>query len=277
MGWTDEAIMVSVTQNSRTSLLLDVMTKMRGRCQLKVLLDGSPLPPLYPGCTLKVTQQDAGFDEVAVADLHSASGGLENADTNLNGMIVLHALRKMLETFLPMYEPARNVYKAASEMIPVLRDEDGRWPLYYLTWEMEILSALGHAGGLERCRGAFKHGETIYISPRTGKAASRTEAGAFLDRMIPVPGFFMGKKTASEPELKQGREMTTMLFKNFAMPGIGLQEMPSERSDAIFAMDEVTGIAMFSRGDDENFDEDSYRRRLLSLRSLRVAERSIGG
>lgn len=276
MAWTDEAIMVSVTQDSKKSLLLEVMTKMRGRCQLKVLLDGTPLPPLYPGCTLKLTQQDAGFGEMPVAELHSADGGLENADTNQNGMIVLHALRKMLETFLPMYEPARNVYKAANEMIPVLRDEDERWPLYYLTWEMEMLSTLGHAGGLERCRGAFKHGETIYISPRNGKAASRAEAGAFLDRMIPVPGFFMGKKMASEPELKQGHEMTTMLFKNFALPSVGLKEMPPERSDVIFAMQEVSGTAVFSGEDDENFDEDSYRRRLLSLRSLRVAERSVG-
>ena len=273
MAWTDEAIMVSVTQDSQKSLLLEVMTKMRGRCQLRVLLDGNPLPPLYPGCTLRLTQQDAGIGDVPFAQVHSATDGLENADTNPNGMTVLHALRKMLQAFLPMYEPARSVYAAASEMIPVLRDEDGRWPLYYLTWEMAILSSLGHAGGLERCKGAFKHGETIYISPRNGKAASRAEAGAFLDRMIPVPGFFMGKRTASEPEIQQGHEMTTMLFKNFAMPSIGLKEMPSERDDVLFAMSEVTGIAMFAETGDENFDEDAYRRRLLSLRTLRIGER----
>lgn len=273
MPWTDEAIMASVTQQSSSTLLLDVLTKMRGRCQLKVLLDGASLPPLYPGCTVKVTQHDAGFGEVPTAELHDASGGLENAETNLIGMTVLQAFRHMIEAFLPMYDPARNVYKAASDLMPVLRDEDERWSLYYLVWEMQLLSQLGHAGSLERCKGAFKHGETIYISPRNGKAASRAEAGAFLDRMIPVPGFLMGKKTASAPEIRQGQQMTTMLLKNFALPASKLKELPPQRLEVIAAMDELQD-GVLTHGDDENFDEDSYRRRLLSLRTLRVAERS---
>lgn len=276
MPWTDQAIMASVTQKSSNTLLLDVLTKMRGRCQLKVLLDGAKLPPLYPGCTLKLTQEDAGFGEVPTAELHSASGGLENAETNVVGMIVLQGLRKMMERFLPMYDPARNVYNAAIEMMPVLRDEDERWPLYYLTWEMELLSQLGHAGGLERCKGAFKHGEPIYISPRSGKAASRAEAGAFLDRMMPVPGFMMGKKLATSGEIRQGQEMTTMLLKNFALAAAGLKELPAERQNVVEAMAEIEN-GVFSHGDDENFDKEAYRRRLLALRTLRVAERSSAG
>ena len=228
MAWTDDAIMVSVTQDTKTSLLIEAFTKMRGRCKIKVMLEGAKIPPLYPGCTLKLTQQDAGFGETPVAELHSATGGLENADTNVTGMLVLQTLRRMLETFLPMYDPARNVYNAAQLMIPALRDEDGRWPLHYLTWEMEILSTLGHAGGLERCKVAYKRGETIYISPRTGKAASRAEAGAFLDQLIPVPSFFMGKKMATGVEIRQGYEMTSMLFRNFALAAAGVKELPSE-------------------------------------------------
>jgi len=139
---------------------------------------------------------------------------------------------------------------------------------------MEILSHLGHSGGLDRCKTAFKHGETIYISPRTGKAASRAEAGAFLDRMVPVPGFFMGKKMASAADLRQGHEMTTMMFTKFAMPALDIVEMPSERDDVIFAIGDIEGIAQYGDTDDEDFDEDAYRRRLLSLRTLRVAERS---
>ncbi|MEM7210543.1 MAG: hypothetical protein AAF479_01420 [Pseudomonadota bacterium] len=276
MPWTDEAIMASVTQTSAKMLVLEVLTRMRGRCRVKVPLDGSPIPPLYPGCTVTLTQQDAPMGEVPVAQLHGAKGGLENAETNLDGMIVLHTFRTMLEVFMPMYDPAREVYKAASRMIPVLRDEDTRWPIFYLNWEMEILSHLGHSGGLERCKSAFKHGETIYISPRTGKAASRAEAGAFLDRMVPVPGFFMGKKMATAADLRQGHEMTSMLFQKFAMPALEIAAMPSERADVIFAIGDVEGIGQFGDLDDEDFDEDAYRRRLLSLRTLRVAERSSG-
>ncbi len=275
MAWTDEAIMVSVMQDSKKSLCLDVLTKMRGRCRVKVMLEGSNLPPLYPGCTVKLAQQDSGFEEIPTAQLLSATGGLENADTNIVGMIVLHSLRKMLEVLLPPNEAARSVYKAASQMIPILRDEDSRWPLYYLIWEMEMLSLLGHAGGLERCKGAFKHGEAIYISPRSGKAASRAEAGAFLDRMIAVPGFFMGKKTANEAEIREGCEMTTMLLENFALPAVGLKTMPEERQQVIMAMDDVSGIAIFTHGDDENFDEDAYRRRLLSLRTLKIGSQQV--
>ena len=276
MPWTDDAIMVSVTQDTRRTLLLEVFTKMRGRCKLQVLLEGAKIPPLYPGCTLRLTQQDAGFGETPIAELHGATGGLENADTNVNGMTVLHALRKMLEAFLPLFEPARNVYKAASQMIPALRDEDSRWPLHYLTWEMEILSTLGHAGSLERCKSAFKHGETIYISPRTGRAASRAEAGAFLDQMIPVPGFFMGKEMASGPEIRQGHEMTTMLFHNFALKEAGIKQMPGERAQVLEMIDEISGNAIFRDGASGDFDEDAYRRRLLSMRKLKVAERSTG-
>ncbi|MEM9061194.1 MAG: DNA repair protein RecO C-terminal domain-containing protein [Pseudomonadota bacterium] len=274
MPWTDDAIMSSVMQPKNDFLVLEVMTKMRGRCKLKVNLDGKPIPPLYPGCTLRLTQLDGSMGELPAAELHDASGGLENAETNLTGMVVLQAMRSMMGTFLPMYEPARRVFESARKLIPVLCDEDGRWPVYYLKWELDILNALGQSGGLERCESAFRHGDAIYISPRTGRAASRTEAGAFLDRMIPVPGFFMGKKTATIADIRQGHEMTAMLFEKFAMPASGVDAMPEDRMDVVLAMNEITGVAMFSDGDDENFDEDAYRRRLLSLRTLRVAERS---
>ncbi|MEL6998086.1 MAG: DNA repair protein RecO C-terminal domain-containing protein [Pseudomonadota bacterium] len=274
MPWTDEAIMSSVMQPNKDVLVLEVMTKKRGRCKLKVTLDDKPIPPLYPGCTLRLTQLDTGMGEMPDAELHDASGGLENADTNLQGMVVLQAMRSMMTTFLPMYEPARKVYESATRLIPVLRDGDGRWPVYYLKWELDILNALGFSGGLERCETAFRHGEAIYISPRTGRSASRAEAGAFLDRMIPVPGFFMGKKTATTADVRQGHEMTAMLFRKFAMPPLGLSEMPDDRAEVVFAMENVRDVTMFNEGDDENFDEDAYRRRLLSLRTLRVAERS---
>lgn len=274
MPWTDEAIMASVTQTSKKTLVLDVLTRMRGRCQVQVPLDGTPIPPLYPGCTLTLTQQDAGFGEIPVAQLHNAKGGLENAETNVDGMTVLQGLRVMMETFLSIYDPAREVYSSLSELIPVLAHEDARWPMYYLIWEMEVLKQLGHAGGLDRCKSAFKAGEPIYISPRSGKAASRAEAGAFLDRMQPVPGFFMGKRTAGEADIRHGHQMTTMLFRKFAMPAQNVTEIPKQRSIVVSAMDDIAGSGVFFDSNDPNFDEDAYRRRLLSLRTLKVAERS---
>ena len=274
MPWTDEAIMASVTQTSKTALMLEVLTRLRGRARLHVPLDGGPLPPLYPGCTLNLTLADAGLGEVPAAQIHDATGGLENSETNRNGTSVLNALRTMMSVFLPLNDPASEVYEAASRLIPVLRDEDGRWPVFYLNWEMALLSQLGHDGGLERCRYAFSQGETIYISPRSGKSASRAEAGAFLDRMIAVPGFFLGKKTATVPDFRQGQEVTTMLFRKFAMPAAGIEELPAERQAVVRAINGLSGTDVYETGADENFDEESYRRRLLSLRKLKIAERS---
>ena len=274
MPWTDDAIMASVTQTSKTTLMLEVLTRMRGRARLSVPLEDGPIPPLYPGCTLTLTQEDAGFGEVPTAQIHDATGGLENSETNRNGTATLNGLRMMMALFLPLYDPAGGVFEATSRLVPVLRDEDARWPIFYLNWEMELLSQLGHSGGLDRCRTAFSQGETIYISPRSGKSASRAEAGAFLDRMIPVPGFFLGKKTATIPDIRQGQEMTTMLFKKFAMPETGVAELPPERQAVVRAIDGMSGTEVFETGADENFDEESYRRRLLSLRRLKVAERS---
>ena len=274
MPWTDDAIMASVTQTSSSTLMLEVLTRLRGRARLHVQLNGGPIPPLYPGCTLTLTQADAGFGEVPTAQLHDATGGLENSETNRNGTTVLNALRMMMSLFLPLHDPAGDVYEASNRLITVLRDEDARWPILYLNWEMALLTHLGHDGELERCRAAFSQGETIYISPRSGKSASRTEAGAFLDRMMPVPGFFLGKKTATIPDMRQGQEVTAMLFQKFAMPDAGVEELPQERQMVVRAINSLSGNEVFVTGADENFDEESYRRRLLSLRKLKVAERS---
>ena len=273
MPRTEEAIMASVTQTSKSMLMLEVLTRMHGRTRLNVVLKGGPIPPLYPGCTLTLTQEEAGLGEIPTAQLHDAIGGLENSETNRNGTAVLNALRMMMSMFLPMYDPAADIYEATRRLIPVLRDEDARWPIPYLAWELALLSQLGHDGGLERCRTAFSQGETIYISPRSGKSASRAEAGAFLDRMIPVPGFFLGKRTATIPDVRQGEEMTTMLFQKFAMPEAGVENLPPERQAVARAIQGLSGTEVYETGADENFDEESYRRRLLSLRKLKVAER----
>ncbi|WP_338332608.1 DNA repair protein RecO [Acetobacter sp. LMG 32666] len=59
----------------------------------------------------------------------------------------------------------------------------------YIEWELALLDVLGFGLDLSHCAATGQTHDLAYVSPRTGRAVSVEGAGAWKDRLLPLPAF----------------------------------------------------------------------------------------
>ena len=180
---------------------------------------------------------------------------------------------KHLGTFLSLEEPAKDLYASFENLMNSLITEDKRWPLLYANWEFTLLSALGYLRGLRECLPDYRHGDAIYLAPTTGRLYPRERVGAFLDRMLPVPGFLMGARNGSIVEVKQAMKLNSLMFETFALEESGKDALPVIRQDVLETIEDVASIPVLPKNLVPAIDEEARKKRLLSLRPLLVSKR----
>lgn len=270
MNWTDDALMISVSPGSGETLSLDVLTRSHGRMTCRIRDVGADFPRLDPGCSLELTVSDAG-NGYPDATISSVAGGIDEAAAEDLGSAVLTSMRSVMSAIMPNGEPVPDMFEYSGRLISGIAAKDGRWPIYYAQWEFALLVLFGHISGVQRCRSAFKHGEAIYLAPRSARLVTRTEAGAFLDRMVPIANFLLGGKNAVVPEVQKALSLFGMLMKRIGED----TRLEQARGAVIDKLSEVEAIPRYDERKAATTDEESFRRRLLSLRPLRVHDANI--
>lgn len=278
VSWTDRAVLLTVAKVAKRTLVLEVMTENYGRCRAVATLEGKEAPVLLPGSFLNINCRSEGFGEPLRAELIEISGGIIAASPDDVGLLALAAAKDLMVSLLAEEDPAPEIYDAVNALMSSLVNEDGRWPLHYAMFEFALMMELGHVGNIDVCLPAFRHGEMIYFSPKTGKAVTREQAGAFLDRVIPLPGVLLGQRNGNLIEVRQGLELTEMLLTRCAMPAIGVPALPSTRPPLMQAFKRVRDIpkAKVDHGGPK-VEDDARRKRLMSSKPLMVASRGMSG
>jgi DNA repair protein RecO (recombination protein O) len=271
-------VLLTVAKVAKRTLILEVMTENYGRCRAVTTLDGKAAPVLLPGSFMELHCTNDGFGEPLQAKLLDISGGIIASSPNDIGLQVLAAAKDLMVTLLQEEDPAPEIYDATYELMTSLVGEDKRWPYHYAALEFAVMCELGLVHGIEVARPAFRQGETIYLSPKTGTVVTREQAGAFLDRMIPMPGMLMGKKNANVAEVRQALELTGIILERFALPKTGADNLMESRVPVLNAFRRVREIPRAQVTEQRpRVDEEARRRRLMSSKPLMVASRSIGG
>lgn len=275
MEWTDEAILLTVAKAGKRMLVLEVLTQNHGRCRCVTSYTGGQQPMLLPGSFLTLTCSTEEMGKPLMATLSKITGGIIAETEQDVAIVVLSTVKDLLVTLLPMQQPAPEVYDAMVKLMQSLVGEDGRWPLHYAFWEFGLIVELDYVSGLARCRSAFRHGETIYMSPRTAAVVSREEAGAFLDRLMPVPGFLLGAKSSSLAAVRQAMALNTMLLERFVMVQDEMQ-VPPTRATLERKIKRMRDLPPAPDVTKPVIDEEARRSRLEAMRPLMVASRPAG-
>jgi DNA repair protein RecO (recombination protein O) len=108
---------------------------------------------------------------------------------------MLTALCAVAGGVLPEHEPHPRIFAGLLQLLP-------RLPLgaptltRLIQWEVLLLGELGYGLDLIACAVTGHTDGLAFVSPRTGRAVTREGAGAWADRLLPLPGFLT---TANEP------------------------------------------------------------------------------
>ena len=72
---------------------------------------------------------------------------------------------------------------------------DDNWPVHYALWEMDLLDGLGYGLDLSDCAVSGATGDLVWVSPKTGRAVSRSAGADWRHRLLPLPPFLRDATT----------------------------------------------------------------------------------
>lgn len=189
MEWRDEGIILGVRRHGETSVILEAMTRGRGR-HLGLVRGGRSRklqPVLQVGNRVELTWR-ARLDE------HLGAFQAEALELNAARLFASPAAIYGLQTvaahlrLLPERDPHPGLFDALRVVIGGFDDAASTAELL-ARFELLMLEELGFGLDLDRCAATGVTDDLVYVSPRSGRAVSAAAGRPYHDRMLALPAF----------------------------------------------------------------------------------------
>ncbi|CAN1513423.1 RecO Recombinational DNA repair protein (RecF pathway) [Rhabdaerophilaceae bacterium] len=238
MEWQDEGLVLATRRHGERDAILEVMTEGRGR-HLGLVKGGRSsriAPMLQPGNRVALTWRARLEEHLGT---FSAETLVARAGLVLASPLALHAVNHLglLLRLLPEREPHPHVYSAADALC-ALAGEPPVLASMLVRFELMILAELGFGLALEQCAATGQTGDLVYVSPKTGRAVSRSAGEAYADRLFRLPPF-LGQARALNPvpdlaDILNGFKLAAYFMDRHVLEPRGLP--PSQPRMAILAL-----------------------------------------
>ncbi len=200
--WSDRGISLGLRRFGETGAILEVFAREQGRRRGLVYGGASRTKraPMQAGNTLAVTwkartDDNLGFFSLAETEQERAAVYMADA----NALAALSALAELLAAALPEGEAKPALYDAAETLLDNLNNED-IWPALFVRWELGLLTMLGYGIDLTNCVISGANDGLTHVSPKSGRAVRGSEAGDYLSRLLPLPGFLTDPRAPATPQ-----------------------------------------------------------------------------
>ncbi len=236
MQWTDDGIVLGVKRHGEANGILELMTREHGR-HLGLVRGGfgSRLKPvLQPGNSVSATWRarlDEHLGSYTVESLQQRASNFFTASHAIYGVTHLAALMRLL----PERDPHAALYDALTAVLDQLDSADASAPMV-VRFELQLLSELGFGLDLEQCASTGSEQELIYVSPKSGRAVSRTAGEPWHDKLMRLPAFLKTSEAiAVGPDVADGFALTGYFLTRHVYEPRGLA-LPDARSHYIAAL-----------------------------------------
>jgi DNA repair protein RecO (recombination protein O) len=229
MEWTDRAIVLSARAHGEGGAVATLLTRERGRHaglvqgartarQRGVLETGNHVAARWRGRL----QEHLGTYSLELE--RSLAAGLLDDPMRLSALVSACALT---EAALPEREPHPAAFDGLSALLTSL--DSPFWDALYVRWELGLLQELGFGLDLTRCAATGGNDGLAFVSPRTGRAVSLSAAEPYRDRLLPLPGFLVGKGEAAPEDVAAGLDLAGHFLERQALGAAGAG-MPAARA-----------------------------------------------
>lgn len=194
MNWTDEGLILGGRRFGEGGLIIDVLTKTKGRRSGLVYGGASRArrAQYEAGNTVSLSwtgrlEEQLGRFDVAEASRERASRVLDDA----GALSAISAVTTLLRGALDEGDAAGSaLYEATTILLDQIEAREV-WPALYVRWELGLLSALGFGLDLEECALSGANDGLTHVSPKTGRAVRGSEAEEYVNRLLRLPGFLV--------------------------------------------------------------------------------------
>lgn len=223
--------MLSSRRHGESAAIIDVFTKEQGR-HAGVVRGGASrkiAPILQPGAQLDVSWRARLEDHIGTFQVEPVRSRAALAMSGRIALAGLNAVTSLLSFALPERESHPKLYRQSEQLLDLL-GQDEIWPLAYLRWEMRLLEDTGFGLDLSSCAVTGSSEHLIYVSPKSGRAVSRAGAGAWADRLLPLPPCLLGDGEMEDAEIAQALATTGYFLQHKLAPALGNKPVPDARS-----------------------------------------------
>lgn len=235
MDWRDEGILLSMRPHGESAAIIEVLTAAHGR-HMGVVRGGASrkmAATLQPGTGLML-------DWRARLDDHIGSFTVEPVKSRAHLLADRLALAGLLAVCALLHEalPEREPHPALWRRTLALMDALGRegWTADYLRWELSLLEEIGFGLDLGACAVTGATEGLAFVSPKTGRAVTAAAAGAWADRLIPLPEGLGGGGALDAEAVRMGLRLTGFFLDRELRPVLHDRPLPEARSRLVDLM-----------------------------------------
>jgi DNA repair protein RecO (recombination protein O) len=237
MEWRDEGIILGTRRHGETSVILEAMTRTRGR-HLGLVRGGrgrKMQPLLQPGNRVDLIwrarlDEHLGIFQVEALELNAAR--LFDSAVAVFGLQTLAAHLRLL----PERDPHRTLYDTLELIIGHLDDPVSAAELL-IRFELLLLDELGFGLDLTQCAATGAREDLAYVSPKTGRAVSRAAGSPWQERLLALPAFLgeQAGRRGSAGEIGEAFRLTGFFFGRHVYEARGI-EPPEARAAFLSAL-----------------------------------------
>ena len=228
MDWRADGILLAVRRHGESSAILELFTAEHGR-HLGVVRGGASrrmAPLLQVGAQLDATWRARLEGHLGSYTVELRRGRAADAMEDRVALAGLSSVCALLSFALPEREAHGALYARSMALLDGLGA--ARWGQAYLAWELALLEEMGFGLDLGACAVTGATEGLAYVSPRTGRAVSRAGAGAWAERLLPLPGLIAGQAEAPG-DLAAGLRLTGHFLGQHLAPALGDRQIPPAR------------------------------------------------
>lgn len=189
MEWQDTGLILGVRKHGETSAIIELMTRAHGR-HMGLVRGGRSRrmrPVLQPGNSVAATWH-ARLEE------HLGTFSLEPEELRASELMASQAAIYGIQTLashlrlLPERDPHAKLYDASRVIIDNFEHPDIAASLM-VRFELALLEELGFGLDLETCASTGTATGLSYVSPKSGRAVSKSAGKPWHDKLLSLPEF----------------------------------------------------------------------------------------
>jgi len=189
MEWTDEGIVLGTRKHGEANTILELMTRDHGR-HLGLVRGGAGSrlrPILQSGNSVGVTWRariDEHLGHYVVEGLNLRAASFFSRAHTVYGVTYLASLCRLL----PERDPHPQIF---ADLLLILdrMDEPREAAALVARFELGLLADLGFGLDLAHCAVSGTDSDLVYVSPKSGRAVSRSAGEPWHDKLLRLPAF----------------------------------------------------------------------------------------
>ena len=187
MDWQDEGLILGVRRHGETSAIIEMMTAGHGR-HLGLVRGGRSArmrPVLQPGNSATVTWRARLEEHLGT---FSVEGSKLRAAVLMETPVGIYGIQTLANhlRLLPERDPHINLYNASLVILENLGEPEIAASLM-VRFEITLLEELGFGLDLSRCASTGRTDELVWVSPKSGRAVSKSAGEPWADKLLALP------------------------------------------------------------------------------------------